>query len=181
MSRKKRPEGTRVPNGESSIYYSDADGSRHGWATVGVKDDGSPDRRHRMARDEKTLRTKVRELEKQRDTGTAGVVGAAWTVETWLDYWFQNIAKPTVRASSARAYRTAVYHRLIPWSGKAPAPESPDRALRKAVSEDCRGRSEARDRAPGAPYGEDRAECRRSARLHRRQPGEAREVPASRG
>jgi integrase len=118
MPRRNRPEGTRAPNGESSIYYSETDGYWHGWVTIGVKDDGSPDRRHRMSKDEKKLRQKVRELENQRDAGTAGVVGATWTVATWLDYWYQHISKPTVRASSARAYRTAVYHHLIPGLGK---------------------------------------------------------------
>ena len=118
MPRKKRPEGTRAPNGESSIYFSETDGNWHGWVTVGVKDDGSPDRRHRMSKNEKKLRENVRELEKQRDAGGAGVVGANWTVETWFDYWYQHISKPTVRASSARAYRTAVYHHLIPGLGK---------------------------------------------------------------
>lgn len=71
-----------------------------------------------MAKDEKTLRARVRDLEKRRDAGTAGAIGAKWTVATWLGYWHQHIAKPTVRASSARAYRTAVYQHLIPGLGK---------------------------------------------------------------
>lgn len=118
MPRKKRPEGTRAPNGESSVYYSETDGNWHGWVTIGVKDDGSADRRHRMSKDEKELRRKVRELENRRDLGTAGKAGPAWTMEKWLDHWYQNIARPTVRASTARAYRTAVYHHLIPTLGK---------------------------------------------------------------
>ncbi|RAS57109.1 hypothetical protein C8D87_1247, partial [Lentzea atacamensis] len=35
MARKKRPEGTRAPNGASSIYYG-ADGKWHGRVTMGV-------------------------------------------------------------------------------------------------------------------------------------------------
>jgi hypothetical protein len=35
--------GKRKPNGRSSIYYSESDGLWHGWVTMGVKNDGSPD------------------------------------------------------------------------------------------------------------------------------------------
>lgn len=37
---------TRKPNGRSSIYLG-KDGLWHGWVTIGIKPDGSPDRRHR--------------------------------------------------------------------------------------------------------------------------------------
>ena len=37
----------RTPNGASSIYLG-KDGYWHGRVTVGVRDDGSPDRRHVM-------------------------------------------------------------------------------------------------------------------------------------
>lgn len=117
MPRKKRPEGTRAPNGESSIYYSKTDGYWHGWVTVGVKDNGKPDRRHRMAKDEKALRRKVRELERQRDSGTTTKAGAVWTVEKWLMHWLENIARPNVRYKAYVAYRVAVTVHLIPGLG----------------------------------------------------------------
>ena len=41
---------TRKPNKRSSIYLG-SDGWWHGWVTIGIKDDGSPDRRHRKATD----------------------------------------------------------------------------------------------------------------------------------
>jgi hypothetical protein len=43
--------GNRKPNLRSSIYCA-PDGSWHGWVTVGIKDDGSPDRRHRRGKTE---------------------------------------------------------------------------------------------------------------------------------
>src|SRR5262249_38563701 len=60
----------RKPNLRSSIYEG-ADGRWHGWVTMGVKDDGSPDRRHRTAATQAAVTRKVRELEKQRDAGNA--------------------------------------------------------------------------------------------------------------
>ena len=53
----------RKSNLESTIYLGD-DGWWHGRVTMGVHPDGSPDRRHRMARTEPAVRRKVRELEK---------------------------------------------------------------------------------------------------------------------
>ena len=43
--RPKRPDGTRAPNGESSVYFSEADGYWHGWVTMGIRDNGRPERR----------------------------------------------------------------------------------------------------------------------------------------
>jgi hypothetical protein len=51
----------------TSVYLG-ADGWWHGWVTVGTKDDGSPDRRHRKGRSEAEVARKVQELEPQRDT-----------------------------------------------------------------------------------------------------------------
>jgi integrase len=108
----------RAANGDSSIYFSETDGYWHGWVIVGIRDDGSPDRRHRMRKDEKKLRKAVEELEKQRDAGTVGKAGPAWTVEKWLVHWMENISAPTVRDSTADSYRNAVYNHLVPGLGK---------------------------------------------------------------
>lgn len=53
---------TRRPNQRSSIYLG-KDGFWHGWVKIGVKTDGSPDRRHRMGKTEAGVTRKVRELE----------------------------------------------------------------------------------------------------------------------
>ncbi|GAA2292601.1 hypothetical protein GCM10010149_45360 [Nonomuraea roseoviolacea subsp. roseoviolacea] len=58
----------KKPNGRSSIYLG-TDGYWHGWVTIGIKPDGSPDRRHRMAKTEAEVTRKVAELEGNRETG----------------------------------------------------------------------------------------------------------------
>ena len=68
----------RTPNLASSIYLG-KDGYWHGRVTVGVKDDGRPDRRHVMGTQADVTR-KVRALERQRDSGTARKAGRSWTV-----------------------------------------------------------------------------------------------------
>ena len=117
MARKKRPEGSRRPNGASSIYFSESDGKWHGWVTVGVRDNGKTDRRHVQRKDEGDVIEAVRELEKQRDGGKVKKPGRAWTVEKWLKHWVENIAAHSVRETTMVGYRAAVYGHLIPEIG----------------------------------------------------------------
>ncbi|QYN23749.1 site-specific integrase [Amycolatopsis sp. DSM 110486] len=116
MPRKKRSEGERAANGESTIYLG-SDGRWHGRVTMGIGDDGKPDRRHVSRKDEDAVKDAVKELEKQRDNGTARKPGKGWTVETWLTHWVENIAAPSVRTTTMVGYRASVYKHLIPKVG----------------------------------------------------------------
>ena len=93
MARRKRPEGTRTPNGASTIYFG-KDQRWHGRVTVGVKDDGTPDRRHVNSKSESVVRNKVHELERERDDGKVRKTGQSWTVEQWLKHWLENVVAP---------------------------------------------------------------------------------------
>jgi integrase len=106
----------RTPNGASSIYLG-KDGYWHGRVTVGVRDDGRPDRRHVMGTRADVTR-KVRALEKERDGGSVRRAGRTWTVEQWLTYWVENIAAPFVRENTIAGYRVAVSVHLVPGLGK---------------------------------------------------------------
>ncbi|MQA14719.1 MAG: hypothetical protein GEV09_11250, partial [Pseudonocardiaceae bacterium] len=83
---------TRASNGESSIFYSEADGLWHGFVTVGRKADGSIDRRHTRSKSEETVRKKVRGLERDRDRGGVAKAGQAPTVEQWMATYLDTIA-----------------------------------------------------------------------------------------
>jgi integrase len=107
---------TRTANGRSSIYLG-KDGDWHGRVTMGVRDDGKPDRRHVQAKSKAAVTAKVKELEKARDTGTAAKPGRPWTVEQWLLHWLENIARPSIRYKTYVGYRTAVNRHLIPGVG----------------------------------------------------------------
>ncbi|MFJ6212180.1 tyrosine-type recombinase/integrase [Streptomyces sp. NPDC092296] len=107
---------TRQPNGASSIYQ-DKEGNWHGRVTVGVKDDGTPDRRHVRGKTRAVVTKKVRELERQRDAGNVRKAGKSWTVATWLTHWVENIAAPSVRPNTLSGYRVAVNVHLVPGVG----------------------------------------------------------------
>ncbi|MCA1706654.1 MAG: phage integrase SAM-like domain-containing protein, partial [Actinobacteria bacterium] len=111
-----RKQGTRAPNGASSVYRS-KDGRWHGRVTVGVRDDGTPDRRHIERKTEAEVIRAVRELERQRDSGRVRKPGRVWTVEQWLTHWVENIAAASVRATTMVGYRASVYKHLIPGVG----------------------------------------------------------------
>ncbi len=116
MPRKKRQEGTRAPNGAATVYLGN-DGRWHGRVTMGVHDNGKPDRRHVSAKTEAEVLQKVRALEKDRDAGRTKRPGRAWTVEKWLKHWLEHIAGPNVRPKTLAGYQTAVYRHLIPGIG----------------------------------------------------------------
>lgn len=107
---------TREPNGASSIYKG-ADGFWHGRVTVGVRDDGRPDRRHVMRKVRADVVRAVRDLERRRDGGSVRSAGRVWTVGEWLTYWVEEIAGPAVRENTLSAYRVAVNVHLIPGVG----------------------------------------------------------------
>jgi len=113
---RKREQGTRAPNGASSIYKG-KDGKWHGRVTVGVLDNGKPDRRHIERKTEAEVITAVRELERQRERGKVRRTGRSWTVEQWLTHWVETIAAPAVRPNTLTGYRVAVYNHLIPGIG----------------------------------------------------------------
>jgi integrase len=107
---------SRQPNGASSVYQGN-DGYWHGRVTVGIRDDGRPDRRHVQARTKAEVTSKVRDLERQRDNRTIRKAGRAWTVAEWLTHWVENIAAPFVRENTLAGYRVAVNKHLIPGIG----------------------------------------------------------------
>lgn len=110
-----KPSG-RQPNGASSIYKG-SDGDWHGRVTVGTKDNGTPDRRHVQSKTKTVVIRRVRELEKERDSGSVRKAGRPSTVKDWLEHWVENIAAAHVRDNTLSGYRVAVRVHLIPGVG----------------------------------------------------------------
>jgi len=105
-----------APAGSSSIYQ-DKDGKWHGRVSMGIRDDGKPDRRHVRGKTRAEVTKKVRQLEKERDSGKVRNAGRVWTVEQWLTHWLDNIAAHCVRYKTLVGYRTDVTQHLIPGIG----------------------------------------------------------------
>lgn len=116
MEDENKKKRTRQPNGRSSIYLG-ADGYWHGRVTVGIRDDGTPDRRHVKRKTRAEVTAAVRELEKQREAKTMRKPGRAWTVTTWLTHWIDSIVPLAVNENTAAGYGYAVRKHLIPGLG----------------------------------------------------------------
>ncbi len=108
--------GGRAPNKSSSVYKGH-DGRWHGRVSMGVGDNGRPDRRHVAGATRAEVTRKVRELEKLRDSGRAATAGRPPTVETWLTHWLENIAARSVRSRTLDGYRTYIQRYAIPGVG----------------------------------------------------------------
>lgn len=113
MAEKKR---SRSPNGTSTIYQGN-DGFWHGRVTIGLRDDGRPDRRHVSGKSRAEVTKKVRGLERAREEGTVTKAGERWTVKQWLEHWLEHISRPSVRESTYSGYRVDVNVHLVPAIG----------------------------------------------------------------
>ena len=109
--------GRRSANGRSSIYLG-RDGKWHGRVTMGVRDDGKPDRRHCEGKTQSEVTAKVRALEKERDKGRVRKPGQRWKVGAWLEHWVKNIAAPPAVSENTQAgYEVDVRKHLVPGVG----------------------------------------------------------------
>ncbi|HEY5359804.1 MAG TPA: site-specific integrase [Streptosporangiaceae bacterium] len=107
---------SRGANFRSSIYRNKE--GWHGRVTMGVRDDGRPDRRHVRGASRAEVALKVRALERARESGTARAAGQRWTVASWLNYWITNIAAPPHIAENTHAgYRVDVRKHIVPGLG----------------------------------------------------------------
>ncbi|MBT3076589.1 MULTISPECIES: tyrosine-type recombinase/integrase [Streptomyces] len=107
----------RKANLESSIYFG-SDGRWHGRVTMGTKNDGSPDRRHRSAKTETEIKRKVKELERQRDQGRAAKAGRVPTVARWMETYLTDIASLTLKPRSLDDYWSKTRNDIIPGVGQ---------------------------------------------------------------
>lgn len=88
-----------------------------GRVTMGVRDNGSTDRRTRRRKTQAEAIKAVRKLEQQRDSGKVSKPGRTWKLEKWLNHWLKHIIDPSVRPKTAARYRTDVVEYLIPGLG----------------------------------------------------------------
>jgi integrase len=90
----------RSSNQRSSIFFSEKDGLWHGWVSMGVRNDGQPDRRHRQGRTRAQVTAKVRQLEAQRDAGRPLRPGRAPTLNEWLATYFDTVCENLVNSGT---------------------------------------------------------------------------------
>ena len=90
---------------------------RRATRTVGVRDDGKPDRRHVERKTKAEVTKAVREMERARDGKKLRKPGQSWTLQAWLEHWVENIAKPYVSENTYDGYEVDVRVHLVPGLG----------------------------------------------------------------
>lgn len=108
---------TRKANRESSIYEG-SDGNWHGWVTMGVKSDGSLDRRHVKRKTQDGVQRRVRELERERDDGHYAKAGRVPTVAQWMQTYLETIAVRKLAPRTYSDYWSKTRNWIIPCIGK---------------------------------------------------------------
>jgi phosphoribosyl-AMP cyclohydrolase len=108
---------TRNANGESSVFPGN-NGRWHGWVTMGFKADGSLDRRHVERKGEAAVRKRVRELERERESGKVKKAGYAPTVEAWMTTYLDTIAVQKLAPRSHDDYWSKTRNWIIPCIGQ---------------------------------------------------------------
>ncbi len=91
---------------ETAKQYGCASG-RFRCGTVGIKPDGSPDRRHRKGKTEAEVTPKVRELEGKRETVQVAKPGKVPTVAEWMAEYLDVICPRVWRSKSPSRRRPA--------------------------------------------------------------------------
>jgi integrase len=86
---------------------------------MGVRDDGTPDRRHRTGATESEVTGKVRKLEVQRDAGKTSRPGRAPTLAKWMRYYLSDVAPQRVSQNTIdTTYRPKTERWIIPKLGR---------------------------------------------------------------
>src|SRR6266542_661483 len=107
----------RQPNGRPSIYPG-SDDRYHTYVTVGLKPDGTSDRRHIKRRTAAAVADAVEELQRRVDAGGGAAPGKIETVAEWLTHWLENVVRPAHRQTTYRAYRSLLTIHAVPTIGR---------------------------------------------------------------
>ena len=108
--------GTRAGNQRSSIFLGN-DGRYYGFVTMGIRPDGSVDRRKRTGKTHADVVRKVRALERERSERAALPAGHSARLETWLTEWLSATAV-RVRPSTLSGYTVDVHRHINPAIGR---------------------------------------------------------------
>jgi integrase len=102
---------TRRGKGEGSLYY-DQKNNRH----VGCFYTQDGKRRYVYGKTEKEAREKLRDAQYAEKQGMLAT-GPKQTLKHYLEYWIEDVHKPTIRVSSYIRYRTILENHLLPTLG----------------------------------------------------------------
>ncbi|OUN92649.1 site-specific integrase [Pseudoflavonifractor sp. An44] len=96
------------------------DGRWEGRVVVGYDEEGNPKTKNVLAKTKKECVDKLKELKSQCGVVRPVQVQSDMLFRDWLDYWYQNHAKPKLRQTTQQGYEYCIVHHLVPGVGDIP-------------------------------------------------------------
>ena len=111
------PKGRRN-NGEGTLRQRN-DGRWDGRVVIGYDENGRAKTNNVLAKTKTGCAEKLTKL-KEECGRTTDRLKPEMPFGDWLDYWYQNYSKPTLRETTQSTYENRIYHHIIPSIGKIP-------------------------------------------------------------
>lgn len=112
----------RRKRGDGSVRLR-KDGRWEGRVVIGYDDKGLPITKNVLARTKTACLDKLKSLKESCGEKPCDELRPDMTFGEWLDYWYQNYAKPKLRPKSQLDYENSIYRHIIPALGAIPMSE----------------------------------------------------------
>ena len=109
----------RRKQGEGTLRKR-ADGRWEARVVIGYDDKGNPITKNVTAMEKGKCLEKLEQLKEQCGVQLTGKVKAEMAFGDWLNFWYQQYAKQTVRPTTQSGYENMIYNHIIPDIGKIP-------------------------------------------------------------
>lgn len=106
-------------NGDGTVRLR-KDGRWEGRYVVGYDDNGMPKTKNVLAKTKGECVEKLKKLKEECDGLKPTKVAPTMRFGDWLDFWYQNYSKPTLRQTTQLNYEGWIYNHAIPVVGKIP-------------------------------------------------------------
>lgn len=106
------------------------DGRWEGRIVIGYNDKGFPITKNVTAKDKHTCEEKLKKIKEEYSKSTVKTEKDISYGE-WIDYWYVNFCKPTIKATTQEGYENSIYKHIIPSIGDIPLKDLDQKILQQ--------------------------------------------------
>ena len=108
--------GKRRPSGDGMVRKRE-DGRWEGRIVIGYDEKGLPKTKNVLAKTKTECVAKLKALRERLETPAPEVPKAGLSLGAWLDHWYQDYKKATLRPNTQMSYERRIYQHIIPALG----------------------------------------------------------------